>query len=157
MAQGLHAPHAPARQSTLRPSPFPTPATAPPPAQGNRITQGISCADVADVCLRALHNPEARNKTFEARRGWGRGGGQQRGRGPAASAHIAAPTHACLPPRPNTLDNHHRTAPHPPCHPQVCFEYEPEEGLELYELISHLPDKSNSYLTPALAPLAKNT
>lgn len=116
--------------------------------------------------------------------------------------------------------------------PQVCFEYEPEEGLEFYELISHLPgecgrakwaqsraeeaggtaaartglpacqgaphpgrrsaarsctqnlrdcsrfplllvhprggaptrrrssppaDKSNSYLTPALAPLTKNT
>ena len=33
--------------------------------QGNRITEAISCADVADVCLRALHNPEARNKTFE--------------------------------------------------------------------------------------------
>lgn len=33
--------------------------------QGNRISQGISCADVADVCLKALHNPEARNKTFE--------------------------------------------------------------------------------------------
>ncbi|KAL4853981.1 Glutamate-1-semialdehyde 2 [Chlorella vulgaris] len=66
--------------------------------QGNRISQGISCADVADVCLKALHNPEARNKTFE-----------------------------------------------------VCFEYQPEEGLEFYELISHLPDKSNSYLTPALA------
>lgn len=72
--------------------------------QGNRITQGISCADVADICLKAINNPEARNKTFE-----------------------------------------------------VCFEYEPEEGLEFYELISHLPDKSNSYLTPALAPLTKNT
>ncbi len=23
--------------------------------------------------------------------------------------------------------------------PQVCFEYQPEEGLEFYELISHLP------------------
>ncbi|KAL4450724.1 hypothetical protein ABPG77_001080 [Micractinium sp. CCAP 211/92] len=73
-------------------------------AAGNRITQGISCADVADICLKAINNPEARNKTFE-----------------------------------------------------VCFEYEPEEGLEFYELISHLPDKSNSYLTPALAPLTKNT
>ncbi|KAL4433778.1 hypothetical protein ABPG75_000219 [Micractinium tetrahymenae] len=72
--------------------------------QGNRITQGISCADVADICLKAINNPEARNKTFE-----------------------------------------------------VCFEYEPEEGLEFYELISHLPDKSNSYLTPALSPLTKNT
>ena len=35
--------------------------------QGNRISQAISCADVADVCLKALHNPEARNKTFEVR------------------------------------------------------------------------------------------
>lgn len=54
--------------------------------QGNRITQGISCADVADVCLKALHNPEARNKTFEVRvvlfaeragqwsAAWGKGG-----------------------------------------------------------------------------------
>ena len=33
--------------------------------QGERITQGISCADVADVCLKALHDPAARNKTFE--------------------------------------------------------------------------------------------
>jgi hypothetical protein len=27
--------------------------------------QGIGYADVADVCLRALHAPEAANKTFE--------------------------------------------------------------------------------------------
>ena len=33
--------------------------------QGNRITQTISYADVADICLKALHNPEAVNKTFE--------------------------------------------------------------------------------------------
>lgn len=42
--------------------------------QGNRITQGISCADVADICLKAINNPEARNKTFEVSplpRGWG--------------------------------------------------------------------------------------
>jgi hypothetical protein len=25
----------------------------------------ISCADVADVCLRALHDPQARNKSFD--------------------------------------------------------------------------------------------
>ena len=30
--------------------------------QGNRITQPISCADVADVCVKALHNTEARNR-----------------------------------------------------------------------------------------------
>ena len=33
--------------------------------QGNRITMPISCADVADVCLRALHDEQARNKSFD--------------------------------------------------------------------------------------------
>ncbi|KAL3692655.1 hypothetical protein R1sor_006306 [Riccia sorocarpa] len=72
--------------------------------QGDRITQGISCADVADVCVKALHNPTARNKSFD-----------------------------------------------------VCHEYTSEEGQGLYELVAHLPDKSNNYLTPALAVLEKNT
>lgn len=72
--------------------------------QGNRISQNIACADVADVCLKALHDPLARNKTFE-----------------------------------------------------VCWEYTPEEGLETYELVAHLPDKANNYLSPALATLSKNT
>lgn len=72
--------------------------------QGNRITQGISCADVADVCVKALHDPMARNKSFE-----------------------------------------------------VCHEYASEAGTGLYELVAHLPDKSNNYLTPALALLEKNT
>lgn len=72
--------------------------------QGNRITQGISYADVADVCLKALHDPLARNKAFE-----------------------------------------------------VCYEYTPEAGLEMYELVAHLPDKANNYLSPALATLEKNT
>jgi hypothetical protein len=27
--------------------------------------QSISCADVADVCVKALHNPTARNKSFD--------------------------------------------------------------------------------------------
>jgi hypothetical protein len=72
--------------------------------QGNRITQPIACADVADVCLKALHDPLARNKTFE-----------------------------------------------------VCWEYTPEEGLDNYELVAHLPDKANSYLSPALATLQRNT
>jgi hypothetical protein len=54
--------------------------------------------------LQALHDPQARNKTFE-----------------------------------------------------VCYEYTPEEGLEMYELVAHLPDKSNNYLSPALATLEKNT
>eukprot|EP00897_Mesotaenium_endlicherianum_P004919 jgi/Mesen1/4455/ME000227S03470 len=72
--------------------------------QGNRITQAISCADVADVCVKALHDPTARNKSFD-----------------------------------------------------VCHEYTAEEGTGLYELVAHLPDKSNNYLTPALALLEKNT
>lgn len=29
------------------------------------IVQGISCADVADVCVKALHDPLARNKSFD--------------------------------------------------------------------------------------------
>ncbi|CAH1422410.1 unnamed protein product [Lactuca virosa] len=33
--------------------------------QGNRISQGISCADVADVCEKALHDSTARNKSFD--------------------------------------------------------------------------------------------
>lgn len=72
--------------------------------QGNRITQRISYADVADVCLKALHDPLARNTTFE-----------------------------------------------------VCHEYTPEKGLETYELVAHLPDKANNYLSPALAILERNT
>ncbi|KAK9054779.1 hypothetical protein SSX86_025858 [Deinandra increscens subsp. villosa] len=72
--------------------------------QGNRITQGISCADVADICVKALHDPTARNKSFD-----------------------------------------------------VCYEYVAEPGKELYELVAHLPDKANNYLTPALSALEKNT
>ncbi|CAG9461795.1 unnamed protein product [Pedinophyceae sp. YPF-701] len=72
--------------------------------QGNRISQSISAADVADICLRSMHDPLARNKTFE-----------------------------------------------------VCYEYTPEQGLETYELVAHLPDRSNNYLSPALATLESNT
>ncbi|KAL3620946.1 hypothetical protein CASFOL_035858 [Castilleja foliolosa] len=72
--------------------------------QGNRISQGISCADVADICVKALHDGTARNKSFD-----------------------------------------------------VCYEYVAEPGKELYELVAHLPDKANNYLTPALSVLEKNT
>ncbi|KAF9616879.1 hypothetical protein IFM89_032841 [Coptis chinensis] len=72
--------------------------------QGNRISQGISCADVADICVKALHDSSARNKSFD-----------------------------------------------------VCYEYMAEQGKELYELVAHLPDKANNYLTPALSVLEKNT
>lgn len=72
--------------------------------QGNRISQGISCADVADICVKALHDSTARNKSFD-----------------------------------------------------VCYEYVAEQGRELYELVAHLPDKANNYLTPALSVLEKNT
>jgi hypothetical protein len=71
--------------------------------QGGRITEGIACADVADVCLKALHDTEARNTSFD-----------------------------------------------------VCHEYAPADGSR-YELVAHLPDKNNNYLTPALAVLEKNT
>ncbi|KAG6767764.1 hypothetical protein POTOM_026650 [Populus tomentosa] len=40
---------------------------------------------------------------------------------------------------------------------QVCYEYVSEQGRELYELVAHLPDKANNYLTPALSVLEKNT
>ena len=33
--------------------------------QGERLTQTISCADVADVCVKSLHDSEARNRTFD--------------------------------------------------------------------------------------------
>ena len=33
--------------------------------QGDRITDKISASDVADICLRSLMAPEARNKTFD--------------------------------------------------------------------------------------------
>lgn len=33
--------------------------------QGDRVDQPISCADVADVCLRAMHDPAAANKAFD--------------------------------------------------------------------------------------------
>jgi len=33
--------------------------------QSGRVLNTISCADVADVCVKALHEPAARNKTFE--------------------------------------------------------------------------------------------
>ncbi|XVF23250.1 hypothetical protein REPUB_Repub13aG0020300 [Reevesia pubescens] len=72
--------------------------------QGNRVSQGISCADVADICVKALHDSTARNKSFD-----------------------------------------------------VCHEYVAEQGRELYELVAHLPDKANNYLTPALSVLEKNT
>ena len=72
--------------------------------QGNRISQSISRADVADVCLKALHDEAARNKTFE-----------------------------------------------------VCHEYASASEIEKYELVAHLPDKANSYLTPALANLERET
>jgi hypothetical protein len=72
--------------------------------QGDRVTTSVSAADVADICLRALHEPEARNKSFD-----------------------------------------------------VCYEYTPEAGLQLYELVASIPGQSANYLAPALSPLARNT
>lgn len=72
--------------------------------QGSRLSQGISAADAADVCVRSLHQPLARNKTFE-----------------------------------------------------VAQEATPLGGLEMYELVAHIPDKSTNYLGAALQNLEKNT
>ena len=71
--------------------------------KGNRIDSGISCVDVADICMRALHSPAARNKTFEV-------------------------AHEALAP----ID------------------------MGGYELVAHLPDKSNDYLSSALTSMEKN-
>jgi hypothetical protein len=73
--------------------------------QGDRIHQNISCADVADVCLRALGEPAARNITFEV--------GYE------------------------------------------CSAYD-QGKQEIYELVAHLPDKSNNYLALGLSNLEKN-
>ncbi|KAL6780679.1 HCF173 [Auxenochlorella protothecoides x Auxenochlorella symbiontica] len=72
--------------------------------QGTRISQGISCADVADVSLRALHCPEARNKTFA-----------------------------------------------------VCWEYAHDNDDGLYELVAHVPDRFNDYLSQALSTMQSNS
>lgn len=72
--------------------------------QGDRIGQSVSAADVADICLRALHEPEARNKTFD-----------------------------------------------------VCYEFQKDEGLQLYELVASIPSKGGNYLAEALSTLARNT
>lgn len=72
--------------------------------QGRRLTSPLSCADAADVCLKALHDPVARNKAFD-----------------------------------------------------VAYEAAGPDGLANFELVAHLPDKANNYLSPALAGLEKNT
>lgn len=92
------------------PNPFPAPEDEPGGYralvfdQGDRIGQSVSAADVADICLRALHESEARNKTFD-----------------------------------------------------VCYEFQKDEGLQLYELVASIPSKGGSYLAQALSTLAKNT
>lgn len=40
---------------------------------------------------------------------------------------------------------------------EVCSEIVAEPGTAAYELVAHLPDRSNNYLTPALVGLEKNT
>ena len=67
------------------------------------LLQGIGYADVADVCLRALHASEAVNKTFE-----------------------------------------------------VCYENVADDSAMEYELVAHMPDKSN-FLKDALDGLERNT
>lgn len=40
---------------------------------------------------------------------------------------------------------------------EICSEITADSGEDPYELIAHLPDRSNNYLTPALMNLEKNT
>mmetsp|Transcript_33192 Transcript_33192/g.59421 ORF Transcript_33192/g.59421 Transcript_33192/m.59421 type:complete len:600 (-) Transcript_33192:493-2292(-) len=68
--------------------------------QSDRIQDSISCADLADICVKGLHEPNARNKTFD-----------------------------------------------------VCNENFGKGGMQQYELIAHLPDKSSNYLKSALEDL----
>ncbi len=39
----------------------------------------------------------------------------------------------------------------------VCYEYEPDEGLQMYELVASIPGTGGAYLAPALSSLQKNT
>ncbi|CAN6573716.1 unnamed protein product [Malus baccata var. baccata] len=111
--------------------------------QGNRISQvrmidvlkvllhlGISCADVADICVKALHDSTARNKSFDV--------GEN-----LFAVTILLSTDIMLKQILKLF--------------QVCYEYVADQGKELYELVAHLPDKANNYLTPALSALEKNT
>jgi len=76
--------------------------------QGDRITESVGAADVADICLRSLHETAARNKTFD-----------------------------------------------------VCYEFQSEAGLGMYEVVAHVPTEDrgggSSYLAAAVSTLAKNT
>ncbi|CAI5532276.1 unnamed protein product [Closterium sp. Naga37s-1] len=63
--------HRPPQHTHIRASavltslPHPSPLLALPIVPQTRTHQGISCADVADVCVKALHDPTARNKSFD--------------------------------------------------------------------------------------------
>lgn len=39
----------------------------------------------------------------------------------------------------------------------VCYEYQPDEGLQLYELVASIPSAGGNYLSAALSTLQKNT
>lgn len=39
----------------------------------------------------------------------------------------------------------------------VCYEYQPDEGLQLYELVASIPSSRGNYLSAALSSLQKNT
>ncbi|KAL2932973.1 Uncharacterized protein RDABS01_016092 [Bienertia sinuspersici] len=95
---------------------------------------GISCADVADICVKALHDSTARNKSFDV--------GLTLSRNTEFIINLSIWKLADFYLSVNV---------------QVCYEYVAEQGQELYELVAHLPDKANNYLTPALSALEKNT
>jgi hypothetical protein len=66
--------------------------------------QEIGYAEVADVCLQALHATKAVNKTFE-----------------------------------------------------VCYETVGDQSWMEYELVAHMPDKTNNFIKRALQSLERNT
>lgn len=73
--------------------------------------QGISCADVADICVKALHDSTARNKSFDV--------------GAILYIYIymlSAPKLTYE----TKLDHYFL---------KVCYEYVAEQGKELYELV----------------------
>lgn len=73
------------------------------------LTQGISCADVADICVKALHDSSARNKSFDV-----------------GIIVFVFPFHFIIASGRTNAS----------LLQQVCYEYMAEQGNELYELVS---------------------
>lgn len=119
--------------------------------QGDRVSQSVSAADVADICLRALHEsevcasmwPEAATMSY---------------------THVHAVLYCYVPSSAaTTFAVYHHRMPALASHQarnktfDVCYEYQSEAGLELYELVASMPSSSGNYLSAALSTLARNT